>query len=414
LLRSPPDRRDLARSLLPGVHPSRLAPSIGAFVKLRSRISFAAFTIAALSLAPSAAWAETVELFPVGGTAEGSTLTMAASHIRQTITALGHTVVEGSGTRPTTAAEFTAAASSSNAVYVVIADIEPHPGHYGLHVWVGSVDAQRVEELMVDVLYDDEDARLRDVLGSMLRPQGLADDALRLSAEETDAERARRLAAEEAARQAEAERQRQADADAAAAAEAQRRADEAEAARVADEERQRREQAEREAAEAAQHTWENRPLYGAGGAWMVQIGGAGGGAIQYANHNPHVPDGGALGLVQARIGRTIDGTGGLELRGGADVFFGLGAGLDLMIGATYQFTPFVEPIHIGAIAELGLSIAFQGPRDVGFVFRAGAVVSWNPVDHLYFELALPELGVMTNGTGELVFGGALRIGYRFD
>lgn len=384
-------------------------------MKACSRISLAAFTILVAALAiPTVALAETVELFPVGGTAEGSTLTMAQSHIRQAITSLGHTVIEGSGTRPATAAEFTAAASSTHAVYVVLADIEPHPGHYGLHVWVGSVDAQRVEELYVDVLLDDEDARLHDVLGSMLRPQGLADDALRLSAEETDAERARRLAAEAAARQAELDRQHQAESDAAAAAEAQRRADEAERQRLADEERQRQEAAAHAAAETAQQAWDHRPLYGAGGAWMVQIGGAGGGAVQYGAHNPHVPDAGALGLVQARVGRAIDGTGGLELRAGADIFFGLGTGLDLMIGATYQFTPFTAPIHIGAIAELGLSIAFQGPKDVGFLFRAGAVASWNPVGGLYLEVALPELGVMTNGTGALVFGGALRVGYRFD
>jgi hypothetical protein len=383
-------------------------------VKARSRFFLAAFTISALLGAPTAALAEQVELFPVGGTTEGSTLTMAQSHIRSAITALGHTVVEGSGTRPTTAAEFTAAATGTHSVYVVLADIEPHPGHYGLHVWVGSVDANRVEELYVDVLYEEEDARLRDVLGAMLRPQGLADDALRLSAEETDEQRARRLAAEAAARQAELDRQHQADADAAAAAEAQRRADEAEAARIADEQRQREEQAAREAAEAAAHAWDQRPLYGAGGAWMIQIGGEGGGAYQYGAHNPHIPDGGALGLAQLRLGRAIDGTGGFEIRGGADVFFGLGAGLDLVVGATYQWTPFEAPIHIGAIVELGLSIAFQGPKDVGFLLRAGAVMSWNPVDHLYFELALPELGVMTNGTGALVFGGALRIGYRFD
>lgn len=384
-------------------------------MKACSRFSFAAFTIAAaLVCAPGVAMAETVEVFPVGGAADGSTLTMAQSHLRATITALGHTIVEGSGTRPTTAAEFSAAATGTHAVYVVIADIEPHPGHYGLHVWVGSVDANRVEELYVDVLYEDEDARLHDVLGSMLRPQGLADDALRLSAEETDAERARRLAAEAAARQAELDRQHQAEADAAAAAEAQRRADEAEAARIADEERQRQEAAAQQAADAARHSWDQRPLYGAGGAWMVQIGGAGGGGVLYGPHNTHVPDSGALGLVQARIGRAIEGTGGLELRGGADIFFGLGTGLDLMIGATYQLTPTTEPIHVGAIAEIGLSIAFQGPKDVGFVFRAGAVASWNPTGGLYFELALPELGVMTNGSGVLVFGAALRIGYRFD
>jgi len=382
-------------------------------VKPCSRFSLVAFTIVGALLAtPDAVLAEQVELYPVGGSAEGSALTMAQSHIRQAIIALGHTVVEGSGTRPTTAAEFGTAASSTHSVYVVLADIEPHPGHYGLHVWVGSVDANRVEELMVDVLLDDEDARLHDVLGSMLRPQGLADDALRLSADETEAERARRLAAEAAARQAELDRQHQTESDAAAAAEAQRRADEAEAQRLADEQRQQQEQAAQAAATAAAHAWELRPTYGAGGAWMVQIGGAGGGAFQYGAHNPHVPDGGALGMVQVRVGRLL--VEGLELRAGADIFFGLGAGLDFMLGATYQFTPFVAPVHIGAIAELGMSIAFQGPRDVGFLFRAGAVVSWNPVDHLYFELALPELGVMTNGSGALVFGASLRIGYRFD
>lgn len=392
-----------------------MAAKVGARVKARSRSSLAAFTFACLAwLTAAQARADVVELYPVGGTATGSTLTVAQTHLRQTITGLGHTIVDGSGTRPTTSTEFEAAAHASSAVYVVLADIEPSPGHYHLHVWVFSVDADRVEELYVDVLYDDEDARLRDVLGSMIRAEGLGDDALRLSAEETDAERARREAAEAAARQAELDRQHQAEADAAAAAEAQRRADEAEAQRLADEQRQREEQAAREAAEAAAHAWEQRPLYGADGAWMIQLGGEGGGAFQYGAHNPHVPDGGALGLVQARVGRVIDGTGGLELRGGADVFFGLGAGLDLVLGATYQFTPFVERIHIGAIVELGLSIAFQGPRDVGFLVRAGAVMSWNPIDHLYFELALPELGVMTNGSGAVVFGGALRIGYRFD
>ena len=381
-------------------------------MKACSRLLLAAFTICAGALTgPAEASAEQVELFPVGGTADGSTLTMAQSHLRQTIIALGHTVVEGTGTRPTTSAEFNASATSTHAVYVVMADIEPHPGHYGLHVWVGSVDANRVEELMVDVLLDDEDARLRDVLGSMLRPQGLADDALRLSAEETEAERARRLAAEAAAQQAERDRLHQAESDAAAAAEAQRRADEAEAQRLADEQRQQAAQAAAQAAQTAQHAWDHRPVYGADGAWMVQIGGAGGGAAIYGEH-PHTPGAGALGLVQARVGRML--VEGLELRAGADIFFGLGTGLDLMIGASYQFTPFVAPVHIGAIAEVGMSIAFQGPRDVGFLFRAGAVVSWNPVEHLYFELALPELGVMTNGTGAVVFGASLRLGYRFD
>jgi len=41
---------------------------------------------------------------------------------------------------------------------------------------------------------------------------------------------------------------------------------------------------------------------------------------------------------------------------GADIFLGLATGMDLMIGATYQFTPFDVPVHIGAIAELGLKL----------------------------------------------------------
>jgi hypothetical protein len=378
-------------------------------VKQRSRIALAAFTLALTT--PSFALAETVELYPVGGTADAALLTSTQTHIRTAITGLGHTIVDGSGTRPTTTAEFTTAATAGHAVYVVLADIEPSPGHYHLHVWAFSVDAARVEELYVDILLDEEDARLHDILGSMLRPQGLADDALRLSAEETDEQRARREAAEAAARQAELDRLHQAEADAAAAAEAQRRADEAEAARVADEQRQQQEQAAREAAAAQQHTWDTRPLYGAGGAWMIQIGGEGGGASALSSHTG-VPSGGPLGLIQARVGRMI--IEGLEVRAGADVFLGLASGMDLMLAATYQFTPFAIPIHIGAIVDFGMSIAFQGPRDVGFVMRAGAVVSWMPVDHLYFEVALPQLGVMTNGIGEFLYGGALRVGYRFD
>jgi hypothetical protein len=389
----------------------------------QSSRSLLAFTVslAAIFLLAAPARADRVVLYPVEGQADGTRRSMAEDHIRTAIRALGHEVVPGHGARPTTAAEYDTTARASTASYVVVADIDAMPGQYNLHVSVGTELASRVEELVVPVELATEDERLRDVLGAMLRTAGLGEDALRLSGVESDEDRAAREAAEAAAHQAELDAAQHAADEEAAAAAALARAEEAERQRLADEERQR---AEREAAAAhasEQTRWDQRPLYGAGGAWMLQLGGAAGDAIPFSQHivtidgmQRAIPPGGAFGMVQARIGRRIDGAGGLELRAGADVFFGLGTGLDLMVGATYQFSPFVEPIHIGAIAELGLSIAFTGPRDVGFALRAGGVISWNPTGGFYLELALPEIGVMTNGPGQLVFGASLRAGYRFD
>lgn len=382
----------------------------------QSSRSLLAFTVTLVLtfLAAAPARADRVVLFPVEGHSDGSRRTMAEDHIRTAIRALGHEVVPGRGTRPSTASEYDATARASTATYVVVADVDAMPGQYNLHVSVGTELASRVEELVVAVELAEEDERLRDVLGSMLRTAGLGDDALRLSGVESDEVRAAREAAEAAAHQAELDAAERAAADQAAADAALLRAEEAERQRLADEARQ---QAEREASEAhasEQTRWDARPLYGAGGAWMLQLSGAGGYASPLSQRADRIAGGGGFGLVQARIGRIVDGTGGLELRAGADVFFGLGTALDLMIGATYQFSPFVEPIHLGIIAELGISIAFSGPRDVGFALRAGAVVSWNPTGGFYLELALPEIGVMTNGTGLLVFGASLRAGYRFD
>lgn len=379
----------------------------------RSLLAFT-FSLAAVLVMAAPARADRVVLFPVEGQSDGSRRAMAEDHLRTAIRALGHEVVPGRGARPTTAAEYDTTARASTASYVVVADVDAMPGQYNLHVSVGTEVASRVEELVVLVQFAEEDARLLDVLGAMLRAAGLGEDALRLSGVESDEDRAAREAAEAAAHQAELDAAQRAADEQAAADAALRRAEEEERLRLEDEARQR---AEREAAEAhasEQTRWDQRPLYGAGGAWMLQIAGAGGYASPLAQRADRLSGGGGFGLVQARIGRIIDGAGGLELRAGADVFFGLGTALDLVVGATYQFSPFVEPIHLGVIAELGLSIAFSGPRDVGFVLRAGGVVSWNPTGGFYLELALPEIGVMTNGTGLFVFGASLRAGYRFD
>lgn len=375
----------------------------------------AAFTIAAwLALPALVAQADRVVLYPIGGDAEPELTEDIEDHVTSVLRALGHEVVGAPGgisaTRPQTAAQMGGVATAAGADWVLVIDVEPLRGQYNMHVFAGYQATQRVEELTVGVMLADEEARLRDVLSAMLRPEGLGEDALRLTGEETEEDRARREAEEARLREE---------------AEAQRRREEEEARRLEEEEAERarreaEEQAQQEAAEAAaraQAAWDARPRYGSDGHWMLSVGGGGLAAIglgevRQAGGASATPTGG-LGLVQARVAHQLEGVEGFEIRGGIDVFLGLTNGLDIVVGAAYLFSPFVEPIYIGAVIDLGLAIGFTGARDVGFVTRASAIVAFRPTDHFQIEVVLPELGVMTNGVGSFLVGGAARLGYRF-
>jgi hypothetical protein len=118
-------------------------------------------------------------------------------------------------------------------------------------------------------------------------------------------------------------------------------------------------------------------------------------------------------MIQARVGHALSGTGGLELRGGIDILLGGTSGLGILVGASYQLTPFSAPIHLGASIELGVNFLFTGPQDAGFVGRVSAIASFMPVEHLSIEVSLPELGYLSNGPGAVSFGASARIGYRF-
>lgn len=393
----------------------RLAPTVGSFVKLRSRSFAALFTLALAWLTGAGvARADRVVVYALTGTGSEERLDHIEEALHTALTGLGHTTAVPSGsTRPTTASEMDGVAVASSADYVLIPYFEfTGSGQYRLHLSVGHEG--RVEEIVVDVLLAEEAARLRDVLASMLRPEGLGDDALRLAGVESDEERARREAAEAAA--AEEDARRAAEEAARLAEEEAARAAEEEAARLAAEEEARRaaEEAARLEAEAAARTeaerWNARPTYGSDGAWMLQLGVEGSG---FASFRPNGAgrSGGGLGVVQARLERLV--VEGFVIRGGLDLFFGDTTGLDIQLGAGYQFSPFVEPIYFGFMAEGGVSFLFTGPRDVGFLFRVSATAGWRPTDHLYLELALPEIGVMTNGTGALIMGASVRVGYRF-
>jgi hypothetical protein len=390
-------------------------------VKPGSRSLLVAFTIAALAW-PAAARADRVVLYPLSGRVDEERRGEIEDRVAGVIRALGHEVLSPPGgvtstdRPPETAAQMGGLATAAGATYVVVAEVEPMPAQYRLHVRVGYQPTERVEELVVHVMLAEEEARLRDVLGSMLRERGLGEDAMRLTGSEEDLspeERARReeeerarLAAEEAERQRLAEEARQRE-------EEERRRQEEEARR-AEEERLQRERS----------AWGSRPLYGSDGAWMVALGGNGGYLGSFSPRTIMVPDGmggtttrqvgagGPLGMIQVRVGRTIPGVDGLELRGGLDVVLGAIGGIDLVVGASWQWTPSTAPIHVGPVLELGALFTFTGAQNVGFVVRGGAIASWAPTRQLQLELALPELGVLSNGAWTI--GATLRAGYRFD
>lgn len=383
--------------------------------------SSVAFTIGAIALvmAPSLARADRAVLYPVTGRADPDRLEAIEDRIADAIRSAGHDVIAPPGgigvtDRPSTAAQMGGVATASGAAYVVLAEVEPLRGQYRLHLHVGYQPTERIEDLVVTVMDAEEVARLRDVLAAMLRPDGLGDDAVRLTGEPdpdaAEAERLRREEEERAAREAaEAEARREEEERAAREAEEARRAEE-EAAREARE----REAREREA-------WNSRATYGSDGEWLLMIGGEASYAFGFSQRTVRLPDGttaqrdtgGGLGLIQARIGRAFSGTDGLELRGGVDVVLGTIGGLNIVLGGVWQFSPFTVPIRIGVTLELGGSFTFTGARDAGFLVRGGAVLSWAPVRQFQIELALPEIGVITNGPGAFLIGAALRVGYRF-
>lgn len=376
----------------------------------------------------SPARAERVVLYPVTGRVDHDVLEHVEDALAASLARLGHTRVPVPGgiraSRPATSAQMEGVAASTEARYVVLPDVEsPAGGSYRLHLVVGHDG--RVEELVVDVERADEAARLDDVLRCMLRPEGLGEDALRLSGPESPEARAQRLAEEARRREAEEARRR---AEQAAEAEESRRREEEEAVRRAQEEADR-ERAEREAASRAEEerrrreeeAWERRPVLGSDGPWAVLVGAFGGVLIPTGRSGPPPssgsvqPPAGVLGIgaVQARLARVLDGTGGFELRGGLDVLFGGTSGLAVLVGASYRATPFVAPLHLGAIVELGVSFLFTGPRDAGFVARASAILGWAPVEHFAIEVALPEVGFLSNGPGAVGLGASARLGYRF-
>lgn len=369
------------------------------------------FTVLA---SPSFAAADAVVLLPLGGEADSDRLDRVEAALAARLREHGHRLVTATRARvphPPTIADLEAVAEASNAIYTVTGEIEAMPGQYQLRIHVYYRPAGRLEELVVLVSDADEQARLDDVLRSMVRPDGLGEDALRLTGEqETPEQRAEREAQERARREAEAAAQREAEESARREAEERSRREAEEAARLEAEEQARRDEEDRV---RAQRAWDARVPYGADGSWMLQLVVGG----RYAANLDALPamaqGGGGIFDLGVRLGRTFEGLDGFELRGGADFATGAFGAIGLHVGAAWLGSFVVEPLFFGLGGEVGVLFTFSGARDVAFSGRISALWAWRPVEHFYLEASLPELGYASPGAGAVTIGASLRGGVRF-
>ena len=212
----------------------------------RGSFGRAVLAFSVVSLIASAGAADRVVLVRPTG-ADETRLDDLEDILAQAIQAAGHSAVteragvDPNAPPPTTGNEMRAVADLQNAAYVVATELhDPTASTYHLRVRVGYAPESRLEAIDVAVPVTAELPRLIDVLRSMLRPEGLGDEALRLTQDSATSEASDSEGDAETQANPEADVQAQADA-------------EAEALRL-ERERQEAEQAEAEA-------WRTRERY---------------------------------------------------------------------------------------------------------------------------------------------------------
>ncbi len=372
-----------------------------------NRLLFTWGLLGALAWAPVAS-ADRVVLLPPSGTAQQEELDRVEEALADAIVALGHEAVTEAGALgvaedappPETANEMQGVAEMQNAQYVVVPRITALPGQYSLFLRVGYAPAPRVEEIEVSVVTANEAERLRDVMGALLRPEGLGEDAVRL----TEPEDAPDTAADEAAAEEEARRRE----------EERARREEEERAREEFQAREReRQQEERR---RAQEAWEAREQYGERGLWLFQVGLD---LRAIVAHQEVVVDGedrggGALGGLSLRLGRAFPDVPGLELRAALDLTTGASSGFGLAAGGVYLYSPFEDiPLFFGGGIEAGYFQFVTGNRVASFLVRASGVAVYRATEALYLEVAIPEVMLLTGNGGVGTLGLSVRGGMRF-
>lgn len=369
----------------------------GRIVNGRSRIAAISFMVATLiSLAAGSARADRVIFGEATGNASEERVDAVMEALIAAARDLGHEaeMLSWSHDIPQTSDEMNAIAAARNATYVVVPQITAMPGQYRLLLRVGYAPASRVEELEANVVEAEQQARLRDILGAMLRPEGLGEDAVRLSEGDPEAERLAREQREREERER-AERERLAREE-----EARREFEAREAARRAEAQRRAREQ------------WATRERYG-DDEERPWIGLIGIGAASLIARPEQSRGGPWIGDLRLRIGHAVDGVSGLEVRGGAELWFGSASAVGLTGGAVLMFSPWTYPVFLGVEAEAGLLILTSGSQTARLLARAGFTGIWRAGERFYVEASPFELTLITGQPSSLAMGLSARAGVRF-
>lgn len=353
---------------------------------------------AALVAFVSPARADSIAFTTLTGNAQQERLDDVEGDLLAAARSLGHevTLVRDRGqvpsVAPRTGAELRAFAQAHHAQWTVIASITAvFPGQYRILFRVGYAATSRVEDLEVNVQDADSQARLRDVLSFMIRPEGLGDDVTRFIDENNSTLPSQQVVDEQARREAEAREREQQAAAQAQQAEAERRAQE----------------------QAATREWNDRVRYGSDAAhpWMVQFNLGFQAALARDSLSKGSPLIGELGFRVAHALPSV--LTGFELRGGISLLFGGATAFGFDAGAAYLASPLKVPVFFGGEADIGFDFFATGAKSVAFMSRVSGLISWRPVPHIYLEAVLPELTVLTAAGGIFAIGSSARVGYQF-
>ena len=355
--------------------------------------------LASVLLLPGPARADRVVLLPVTGGPD-ELVEDVEQQLVVTLRRLGHEPVSDPvpvGTEPPpppqSAEDFEAIAAMQQADWALHVAVEPgDAGGYWLRLRAGYAPRQRLEALRAEVRRSREADRYRELLGALLRPEGLGADAGRLGGEDA------------AARAAEAQRDEQPTTETGA-----------EEAPAEDEPQQQEAPAQDEATpddspqEPGLHLpYEEPPPRPDDGFYAT----AGLGLAPIVRHDPRAL-GGTLGTVGLRmaLGKRYDARG-MHWRAGVDLVLGDSNGFTLVGGALYDALD-LGPFVLGASAELGLHKATSGNDVWQLMGRVGAVARLPLSQKLFVEASLPELTVYSANGGGLTLGGSARVGLAF-
>ncbi len=351
---------------------------------------FTVALVACLWAMPGLARADRVVLLPVEGAPE-ELVEEVEQQLIVTLRALGH---EPTGDQlppgaeapaPESLEDFLAIAGMNQAAWTLHVRVESGSARsYWIRLRVASTAASRQEELRSEVVRAHEAERLRELLGALLRPEGLGADAERLGGPDPFVEPvAPEGGGDESEQAAESHPPEPKAAPEAAEADPSRGE-----ARV-----------QEPATSASSPARSDVGWYVTGGvAWRPIL-----------RHDPRARGGSlAAGALRVGLGRRL-APRSMHWRAGLDLALGDSNGFTLVVGGLYDVLS-VGPVVLGALGEIGLHKATTGNDVWQAMGRVGAVGRLPIGSRLFLEATLPELTWLSANGGGLLLGGSVRLG----